>query len=92
VRRRSDDSAEEKALEMLEKENEAFENHRIWRALGLRPAEFFQGVRRYLSRSNVPEREIRRAIEDARAVSERKVRETRGRAQRNVIPLGLIRV
>lgn len=88
----SGDDSEEKVLENLEKENEAFENHRLWKELNVTPGEFFQGVKRHLSRLNVPQAEIRKAIDTARAVSERQSRETRGRAQRNIIPIGLIRV
>lgn len=88
----SGEEAEEKVLQMLEKENEAFDNHRLWRQLGVTPVEFFRGVKRHLGRLNVPEAALRRAVDSARAVSERKIREERGKAQRNPIPLGLIRV
>lgn len=77
---------------MLERENEAFDNHRLWKQLGVTPGEFFRGVKRHLARLNIPEAALRKAIDSARAISERKIREERGKTQRNPIPLGLIRV
>lgn len=77
---------------MLERENEAFDNHRLWKQLGVTPAEFFRGVKRHLSRMNIPEVALRKALDSARAVSERMIREERGKMQKNPIPLGLIRV
>lgn len=88
----SGDEAEENVLRMLEKENEAFDNHRLWKQLGVTPAEFFRGIKKHLGRMNIPETVLRKGIESARSVSERKIREERGKAQRNPIPLGLIRV
>lgn len=43
------------AHQLLQKENQEFENHWVWRKLGCRPQEFFQAFEKHVRSLNIPQ-------------------------------------
>lgn len=62
------DRAEE-ALKFLEKENQEFQNHWVWKNLNCKPATFFEAVKKHVASMNIPPEKWNESYKRAREAS-----------------------
>ena len=59
----------EQALALLETSNQEFENHPLWRQMGVKPGVFFQAFEKYLKTLPIPRDKWQRALDHAREIN-----------------------
>ena len=78
----------EEALKLLEKENQEFQNHPVWKNLNCKPEELFEAVKKHVSTLNVPPEKWNEAYLRAKTAS--KVRSSERRQAYQAVNLRMI--
>lgn len=72
------DDVTELALKNMARAQREFENHELWKKLGVTPKEFFAKVNEYIEKKGIDKAVWKQKLAEAKAVIETRVREKNG--------------